>query len=266
MLECVVNLSEGRDRARLEPCVAAGGRDVLDVHTDPDHNRSVVTLVGQEAPRRVATAAVARLDLREHGGVHPRLGVVDVVPFVPLDGTPTAAALAARDAFADWLADEHGVPCFLYGPERTLPDVRRQAFHSLAPDRGPRVPHPTAGATAVGARPPLVAYNLWLDPPDVGLARAIASAVRGPSVRALGFAVGRRVQVSLNLIDPNMVGPAAAHDLVAGAARALGARVVGAELVGLLPTTVLHATDRARWAELDLGEERTIEARLAARR
>ena len=133
-----------------------------------------------------------------------------------------------------------GVPCFLYGEERSLPQVRKEAWRTLAPDTGPREPHPTAGAMCVGARPPLVAYNVWLVEPDLALARRIAAAVRGPHLRALGLAVGRRVQVSMNLIAPGVLGPAAAYDLVAAQAP-----VAGAELVGLVPQDVLLA-DRAR--------------------
>jgi len=266
MLECVMNVSEGRDPARLTELVYAAGDDLLDVHTDRHHHRSVLTLVGEQAPRAVATAAVQRLDLSRHEGAHPRLGVVDVVPFVALRGSSPDDALAARDAFATWLADEHGVPCFLYGPERSLPEVRRQAFGELVPDRGPATPHPTAGATAVGARPVLVAYNLWLTTPDLGLARQVAAAVRAPGLRALGLAVGSRVQVSMNLVDPMHLGPAEAYDLVVQAVTTAGGTVAGAELVGLLPKAVLTAIDRSRWSALDLDPARTIEARLEARR
>jgi glutamate formiminotransferase/glutamate formiminotransferase/formiminotetrahydrofolate cyclodeaminase len=152
------------------------------------------------------------------------------------------------------------VPGFAYGPERTLPEVRRLAFRELAPDAGPPRPHPTAGAVAVGARGVLVAWNLWLAEPDLARARAVAAEVRSPEVRALGLAVGERVQVSLNLVDPETVGPAEAWDRVA-------ARVplAGAELVGLIPQAVLDRTDRARWRRLDLAPERTIEAQLAMR-
>jgi glutamate formiminotransferase len=191
---------------------------------------------------------------------------VDVVPFVALDASTPEDALAARDAFAGWFAAEHGVPCFLYGPERTLPEVRRGAFTALVPDTGPDRPHPTAGACAVGARPVLVAYNAWLDRDDVAAARAIAAAVRRPGLRTLGLQVGDRAQVSMNLVEPERIGPAAAYDLVTGAARTAGCAVAGAELVGLLPRDVLHAVPRARWSELDLDEDRTIEARLGGRR
>ena len=258
MLECVVNVSEGRREDRLGVIATAAGADLLDVHRDGDHHRAVLTVVGTEAPRRVATAAVAELDLGAHDGVHPRLGVVDVVPFVPLEPATMADAVAARDAFAGWAGSELGVPCFLYGEERSLPQVRKEAWRTLAPDTGPREPHPTAGAMCVGARPPLVAYNVWLVEPDLALARRIASAVRGPHLRALGLAVGRRVQVSMNLIAPGMLGPAAAYDLVAAQAP-----VAGAELVGLVPQDVLLAIAPERWDELDLGPDRTIEARLA---
>jgi glutamate formiminotransferase len=258
VLECVVNVSEGRREDRLGIIAAAAGVALLDVHRDSDHHRAVLTLVGTDAPRRVAAAAVAELDLRAHDGVHPRLGVVDVVPFVPLGAATMADAVNARDAFAAWAGDDLGVPCFLYGEERSLPHVRREAWSTLAPDTGPREPHPTAGAMCVGARPPLVAYNVWLVEPDLALARRIAAAIRGPHIRALGLAVGRRVQVSMNLIAPEVLGPAAAYDLVAAQAPA-----AGAELVGLVPQDVLVAIAPERWNELDLGPDRTIEARLA---
>lgn len=257
MLECVVNVSEGTDVGRLARLRAAAGPDLLDVHTDAHHNRSVLTLVGEEAPRRLAEEAVALLDLRTHAGVHPRIGVVDVVPFVPLGGSTPADALAARDRFCTWAAGALAVPCFAYGPERTLPDVRRGAFRDLAPTTGPDRPHPSAGAMAVGARPLLVAYNLWLAEPDLDLARQVARALRSPQVRALGLAVGDHVQVSMNLVDPLAVGPADVWDAVAPRAG-----IARAELVGLVPRAALDRIPSARWQELDLAPERTIEARL----
>jgi glutamate formiminotransferase / 5-formyltetrahydrofolate cyclo-ligase len=257
LLECVVNVSEGRDEGVLGELAAACGAALLDRHTDPAHHRSVFTLVGEDAPRDLARAAVERLDLRRHSGVHPRLGVVDVVPFVPLAGTPMDVAEAARDGFALWAADALGLPCYLYGTGRSLPEVRRRAFVDLAPDVGLPAPHPTAGACCVGARGPLVAYNVWLAEPDVARARQVAAAVRSPAIRALGLAVGPRVQVSLNLVDPSIVGPAEAYDMVAALVP-----VAGAELVGLLPADVLERVPAQRWAALDLGPDRTIEARL----
>jgi glutamate formiminotransferase len=261
MLECVVNVSEGARRDAVEDVAAAAGDDLLDLHADPHHNRAVLTLVGESAPRRVAERAVARLDLRRHRGAHPRFGVVDVVPFVPLAGSTMADAVVARDRFAAWIAGALGVPAFLYGPERSLPEVRRRAFGGLAPDAGPATAHPTAGAVAVGARGPLVAWNLWLAEPDLARAREVAAAVRGPDLRALGLAVGSRVQVSMNLIAPDRLGPAEAWDRVAALVD-----VAGAELVGLVPAAVLDRTDPGRWDQLDLAPDGTIEARLAAGR
>lgn len=265
MLECVINISEGRDLERVGRIAASAGADLLDVHSDPHHHRSVLTVVGEAAPRAVATASMGELDLRQHTGVHPRLGVVDVVPFVALEGSSAADALAARDRFAAWLSGTYAVPCFLYGPERTLPEVRRTAFTSLAPDLGPSSPHPTAGATAAGQRDVLIAYNLWVADTDLDTVRHIARGARGDGIRALGLRVGERCQVSMNLIHPTTTGPADAHDRVASLAAAHGARVEGAELVGLLPRSVLERVPTHRWAALDLSAARTIEARLAAR-
>ena len=260
MLECVVNVSEGRDLAVVEALVAAAGRDCLDHHHDAHHHRSVLTLVGVVAPRAVTALAVDVLDLGAHAGAHPRLGVVDVVPFVPLGPSGLDDAIAARDEFGRWAASELGVPGFAYGPERSLPEIRRQAFRALAPTWGPRAPHPTAGAVCVGARSVLVAYNVWLADADAGRARQVAAAVRGPYLRALGLDVGGRAQVSMNLVAPHRLGPAEAYDRVAALAP-----VAGAELVGLLPRDVLEAIPRRRWSELDLAPDRTIEARLARR-
>lgn len=257
MLECVINVSEGRDRPAIDAMASAAGAALLDVHADPHHNRAVFTLAGtgvEGGARAVAIEAVRRIDLRLHVGVHPRLGAVDVVPFVPLDGSSMDDALAARDRFAAWAADELGVPCFLYGPERTLPDVRRHAFTGLAPDFGGPVSHPTAGAICVGARPLLVAYNVWLaEGVGVATARHVARDIRGPALRALGLDVGGRAQVSMNLVDPARLGPADAYDLVAARAP-----VAGAELVGLVPAWVLDAVPRQRWAELDLSASKAL--------
>ena len=251
MLECVINISEGRDLELIATVASSAGAALLDVHSDPDHHRSVLTLAGpaasvQEAARSVAAAAVARLDLRTHRGVHPRIGVLDVVPFValrrPSRPTPAARGLSAewtgvregsylvpgplrdavlaRDRFAAWAGAVLGLPGFLYGPERSLPELRRSAWRDLRPDTGPDLPHPTAGAAAIGARPVLVAYNLWLTPgAPLDVARQVARQVRGPGVRALGLAVGGggRVQVSVNLTDPWQIGPGRLHDSVAAA-------------------------------------------------
>ncbi len=257
VLECVINISEGRDLAAVETIARAALGELLDVHTDPDHHRSVLTVVGEAAARAITTAAVLRLDLRRHHGVHPRIGVVDVVPFVPLGPATLADAVAARDRFAHWASEELGLPCFLYGPERTLPEIRKGAFGILAPDLGPKRPHPTAGGCAVGARLPMVAYNVWLATDDLEIARGIARGLRGPAVRALGLPTEGRVQVSMNLIDPLTVGPADVYDRVAERAP-----VTKAELVGLVPRAVLERVDPDRWEQLDLAESRPIEARL----
>ncbi len=250
---------------------AEAGPCLLDLHRDEHHHRSVLTLAGtpatlEEAVRRLVSAAVDRLDLRAHQGAHPRSGVVDVVPFVPLGrGCPVprdadlAPAVAARDRFASWATSALGLPCVLYGPlptgeVRTLPEARRTM-------RG-TVGHATAGVTAVGARPVLVAYNLWLGADDLALAERIAREVRGPTLRALGFRLGSKVQVSCNLIDPWRLGPGRAHDEIADRLRGTGTSIVDAELVGLLPRDVLHAIDRERWEPLGLAESSTIESRL----
>lgn len=261
MLGCAINVSEGRHRPVIDALRLAGGRHLLDVHSDAHHHRSVLTLAGpdvEEAVRQVVAAAVGLIDIRSHAGAHPRLGAADVVPFMPLASSSLDDAVSARDRLARWAADALGLPCFLYGPERPLPEVRRTAFVSLSPVTGPHHPHPTAGAMAVGARGPLVAYNLWLAPGSgVDLARKVAAAIRGPAIRALGLGLGDRAQVSCNLIDPLAVGPDAAFDAVA-----TRAEVDRAELVGLLPARVLETIPSSRWETLDLSPSRTIEARL----
>ena len=270
MIESVINISEGRRQDLIAEIAASAGDDLLDVHTCEHHNRSVLTVIGESAPQAIARAAIANLDLSQHEGAHPRIGVVDVVPFIALGNSEPAEALAARDVFAAWAAAELAVPVFLYGPlknpggdgprTRTLPEIRRTAFAELAADLGPATPDPTAGAIAVGCRPPLVAYNLWLAEPDLALARRIASSIRSDAVRALGLAVGDSVQVSMNLIDPELVGPADVHRLVADIAA-----IDRAELVGLLPAAVLERIDERDWDRLDLAADRTIEWRLTER-
>lgn len=274
MLECVVNVSEGRDSSVISALTSAGGDQLLDLHSDPDHHRSVITLCGrstEHAARDVARRTVELIDIRSGHGVHPRIGALDVVPFVPLnpDGSASAdadlaAALRARDEFADWAASTLELPCFLYGPERPLPEVRRRAFVDLAPDSGPGRPHPTAGACAVGARHLLVAYNLWLSTDDQEVAASIAREIRGTTVRALGLAVAGRTQVSCNLLRPTSFGPAECYDAVERLAEDQGVRITRAELVGLVPAGLVEATPPERLAQLDLDPARTIEARLAA--
>jgi glutamate formiminotransferase len=260
VLECVVNISEGRNAAVLGGLAAKVAGCLLDLHVDAVHNRSVFTLAGDEvetAARELARSGLECLDIAAHAGVHPRLGVVDVVPFVPLAPADSLeVALGARTEFSSWFGNL-GVPCFEYGPDLSLPDVRRHAWIDLFPDTGPPEPHPTAGACCVGARRILVAYNVWLAEGGVAEARAVARSIRRPGIRALGLDIDGQGQVAMNLVDPLEVGPAAAYDLVAAEAH-----IHHAELVGLVPNAVLEAVPRQRWTQLGLSESATIEARL----
>lgn len=285
MLECVVNISEGRRPDVVAAVVADCGPALLDVHTDPDHHRSVLTLAGPaeevaEAALALTRRAVERIDLSVHAGVHPRLGAVDVVPFVPLapDGMELAATVARR--WGQRAAAEIGIPVFLYGDAdpagRSLPDLRRAAFRERRPDFGPPVPHPTAGGVAVGARPVLVAVNCELDggpgtglAADLAAARAVARAVRErdgglPGVRALGFILASkgRAQVSMNLVDLPATGVETACEAVRREAERHGRTVTAVELVGLLPAAELARCSGKflDWARLT--PDRTIEARL----
>jgi glutamate formiminotransferase len=302
-LECVPNLSEG-DRPevveRLAAAVAhAPGVVLLDASSDPDHNRSVLTLAGGAAPLVDAllalyAVALVEVDLTRHRGVHPRIGAVDVVPFVPLGSTPMAEAVAAARDLGRRIAERFTLPVYLYEEAATAPhrrrlaDVRRGGFESLPtrladpswqPDFGPARPHPTAGATAIGARFFLVAANAVLDTPDASLATEVARAVREssgglPAVRALGVALASRgcAQVSMNLVDYRLTSPAAAFAKVRAEAERRGARVVERELIGLVPEAALDAqpaTDAERREAERLREEwggRTLEGRLKALR
>jgi glutamate formiminotransferase len=254
LLECVVNVSEGRRRAVVEGIrAAATPAVVLDFHSDRDHNRSVLTLAGEPGPLvdgvvGLARRAVETIDMRSHAGGHPRLGAVDVVPFVALRGATPQDAVAAALSCARRLWEEGGVPSFLYEDAApathpvSLPAIRRGAFDSILPDVGGPGPHPSAGAAVVGARPLLVAYNVDLRTPDPAIARRIATKVRErdgglPHVRALGLLLASRAiaQVSMNLVSPETTTMADAFDAVQQAARAEGTAVLSAELVGLCP-------------------------------
>lgn len=282
MLECVANVAEGRDSGLLETLAAACGPALLDLHTDPDHHRSVFTLAGPGdrdaavAVAGLAAAVAAHVDLRAHRGVHPRLGALDVVPFVALDEPGPVAADAAR-TFGTWLAESLQVPVFFYGdadPEhRSLPELRRGAFTGRAPDVGPPAAHPRLGATAVGARAPLVAVNCWLDRDDAALARSIAAEVRGRDgglggVRALGFSLpsAARAQVSMNVTDLAATGVEAACSAVRERAETAGGAVERVEWVGLLPASEVARCSAAFRAWSGLDPSRTIEDRLAAAR
>ncbi|MFZ4515892.1 MAG: glutamate formiminotransferase [Acidimicrobiia bacterium] len=284
MFECVINVSEGIDESVLDALRIAAGIACVDLHADPDHHRSVFTLAHPEcaaietAARDLTTAAYERLDLRTHTGVHPRFGIVDVVPFVTLseDEDAQRATVAAAHAYATWASTTHGVPCFLYGTAdmhaRTLPEVRREAFTVRVPDCGPNAPDPQRGAIAVGVRPPMIAVNVELASNNLDTARTIARQVRGrdgglPGVRALAFALASRehVQVSMNLVDLSATGMQAACAEVADAAHERGVEVDRIELVGLMPWRELARCEPwfVEWAELT--EHHTIEARVNAR-
>jgi glutamate formiminotransferase len=312
LVECVPNVSEGRRPGVVEEIVAAfAGADpgvlVLDRSSDPDHDRTVLTLAGPgpalvEAAVAGARACARLIDLNRQRGVHPRMGALDVLPFVPLgeatrlrggaDPDLDCAALAERAGRR--IAAESGVPVYLYGaaarrPERAaLPAVRGRGFEALraaladgepgspgdppgrAPDLGGPGLHPTAGATAVGAREVLIAYNVELAGADLELARRIAAAVRErdgglPAVRAMGVALAERglVQVSMNLLDYKVTPPAAAFAAVAELAGRAGARVVASELVGLIPAAAMAGTDPADLLLPGDTPDRFLETRLA---
>jgi glutamate formiminotransferase len=303
LVECVPNVSEGRRHEVVDELVAAfAGADpgvlVLDRSSDPDHNRTVITLAGPgpalvDAAVAGARACVRLIDLNRHRGVHPRMGALDVLPFVPFGeatrlagaGDPDLDCAALAERAGRRIAADVGVPVYLYGaaarrPERTaLPAVRGRGFEALrdalgspedppdppgdhpggppdppvrAPDLGGPGLHPTAGATAVGAREILVAYNVDLAGADLDLARRIAAAVRErdgglPAVRAMGVALGERgvAQVSMNLLDYRVTPPAVAFAAVAELAGRAGARVEASEIVGLVPAAALAGVDPA---------------------
>ena len=180
--------------------------------------------------------------------------------FVPLDDSTIEDAINARNEFAEFAASELKIPSFVYGPERDLPEVRKRAFVDLTPDFGPNESHPTAGAICVGARQILVAYNVWLKNSTIEDGRRIARELRSREVRTLGLKLGDEIQVSMNLIAPDVAGPAFVFDEIAKRAE-----IDRAELVGLVPARVLTQITKSRWAELDLSKEKTIEWCLAAR-
>jgi glutamate formiminotransferase len=283
VIECVPNVSEGRDTAALRRLVAACERSLLDWHNDPDHNRSVFTLAGggirdaESAVRLLAGAVAQHVDLTAHQGVHPRTGALDVVPFVALGGTTaeTGQASQAAHSFARWWSEAFAVPCFMYDDadpqHRDLPNIRRTAFKLRRPDYGPSLPHPQLGASAVGARKPLVAINCLLVARDVEVANRIARAMRESSggmrgVRALGFVLASedRAQVSMNLVDLDATGVEEAVLHVRELAHAERTDIARVELVGLIPARELDrcSEDFLQWSGLDATQ--TIEFRVAA--
>lgn len=268
MFECVINVADGRDLDALDDLARRAGASFRDLHSDPVHHRSVFTLVA-DAPalardvRALITGAYEHFDLRRHEGVHPRFGVVDVVPFVAYHDDATTA-LALRNDTATWLVETFDVPVFFYVGQptlglRTLPEVRRGAFRDFSPDRGPDEPTPSKGAVALGVRDVLVAWNVWLRGVPLAETKLVAAALRSAAVRTLGLELGDATQVSCNLTAPYDVGPGAVYDAIV--AHVGSAHVERAELVGLLPEAVLRHEPPERWAQLDLSLERTIEAR-----
>jgi glutamate formiminotransferase len=265
LVECVPNVSEGRRRDVIER-LANAIRDVpgvrlLDQTSDLDHNRSVFTFAGDAdavtaAAHALITVAYLEIDMRSHKGEHPRLGAVDVVPFVPLAGVTMEECVGVAQAFGREVAERHQVPVYFYAraatrPERIrLPDIRRPQYEGLAdlfatthvPDAGPAVLHPQSGAIVVGARPPLIAFNIELDTADVKIAKRIAKEIREssgglPAVQALGFELTDppRAQVSMNLLDTSQTSLATVWREVETRATAVGVRILRGELIGLLP-------------------------------
>src|SRR6266702_7580202 len=265
LVECVPNFSEGRDRATLEALERAitsvPGAKLLDVQADAAHHRSVFTFVAPpgaavEAALRAMRVATERIDLTRHTGEHPRVGATNVVPFVPVRDVNMDDCVALARRLAERAAAELGIPIYLYAraatrPERErLPDIRKGEFEGLSgrigqdaaadPDFGPKRMHPTAGATAVGARPFLVAFNVYLDTTDVALAKQIAKQIRTsggglPAVQANGFEVGGQAQVSMNLLDIDTTSPVTAFAAIEAEARRRGVGVARSEIVGLIP-------------------------------
>ncbi|HXA41710.1 MAG TPA: glutamate formimidoyltransferase [Candidatus Solibacter sp.] len=291
LVECVPNLSEGRDPeviAALRAAAAAvEGVKLLDSHSDRDHNRTVLTFAGPPAQvtlaaMRLAREAVRRIDMRNHAGVHPRMGAVDVMPFVPLRDISLDACAAIAREVGRYIGKELDVPVFLYGAAaspghpRSLRDIRGNGHQSIdamaagfrSPDFGPESPHPTAGATAVGARGPLIAVNVNLDTDDLAVAERIARAMRAssggpPQVQALAFPLADqgRAQVSMNLLDYRVTGLAEVLALIRRLCAESGVRPGRVELVGLVPAAALEGLSGDELPGVP-GPADSIEARL----
>ncbi len=266
VLECIPNVSEGRSREAVDRLGRAitqvRGVRLASVHIDPDHHRSVFTFLGAPDPVQAAALALARavfetVDMRAHQGIHPRLGALDVLPFVPLRDLTMADAARVARVVAERLATDHALPVYLYGAAASAPERRsllavragqyeglptRLADPSWRPDYGPARFDSRLGAVLVGARDVLVAYNVWLDRDDVVAARAIARAVREssgglPAVQAMGARLERRglAQVAMNLLDYRVTSLPRAFDAVRAEAARRGVGVRRGELVGLAP-------------------------------
>jgi glutamate formiminotransferase len=272
-MECVPNFSEGRDAKNIEKIVepfrGQKGVKLLDYQTDEDHNRMVVTVVGEAQALKTAViaamgCAIEVIDMNSHRGQHPRMGAIDVVPFIPIRNVSMEDAIAFSKEVAREAARQYSLPIFLYErsasrPERqNLATIRKGQYEGMAekikqpewkPDFGPAQIHPTAGVTAIGARMPLVAYNVTLDSDNIEIANAIAKKVRHISgglryCKAIGIELKDRglVQVSMNMTDYTQTAIYRAFELIKVEARRYGIKVVGSEIVGLLPMEALMDT------------------------
>jgi glutamate formiminotransferase len=296
IVECVPNFSEGRRKDVVDAIVDAArsvaGVAVLDVEMDANHNRSVITFVAdpdaaKEAAFRMAAKAAERIDMNAHRGEHPRIGALDVLPFIPISGVTMEECVELARETGKRIANDLRIPVYLYEaaatrPDRkALPDVRKGEYEGLrveietdparAPDFGPRRMHPTAGATVVGARPPLIAYNVNLGTTDVKVAKRIAKLVRErdgglPAVRALGFELKDRglVQVSMNLVNYKVTSIETAFDAVSAHAAKLGVPVAASEIVGLVPQDALPPNPVERLKLENFDPRQILENRLAA--
>jgi glutamate formiminotransferase len=292
VLEAVPNFSEGRDLDKVAQIVDRIGEhdvEVLDWSADPDHHRSVVTFIG--APQDVVQASVAAaecafelIDLRDHEGVHPRVGAVDVLPFVPLHHVEMAEAVACARSAADAIA-RLGVPVYLYGhasrpPGRALATLRRGGFERLregwpegrVPDftAGRSEAHPSAGVCCVGARPVLLAWNVRVRGISLERAKEIAAAVRErgggfAGLRALGLYLERQqcLQISMNLEDPDATSPLAVFAEIDRAVRASGGEIEGTEVIGMIPDTLVQPRSADTLKVLDLHVSRVLSHRVA---
>ncbi|HEV8398389.1 MAG TPA: glutamate formimidoyltransferase [Gemmatimonadales bacterium] len=264
LVECVPNFSEGRDAAVLDALraavVAVPGVQLLDVQADKSHNRAVFTFVAPpaaaaEAAFRAMRVAMERIDLTKHTGEHPRIGATDVVPFVPVRDVTMEECVALARGLGERVGRELQIPVFLYAkaatrPERErLPDIRKGEFEGLKErvleaDFGPTSVHPTAGATAIGARPFLVAFNVYLNTQEIAVAKEIAKEIRTssgglPGVQASGFIVDGLAQVSMNLLDIDITSPAVVYNAIKIRAEKRGVAVQMSEIVGLIPERAL---------------------------
>ena len=293
IMECVPNFSEGRDLGKIEkiiePFRARQGVKLLDYSNDEDHNRLVVTVVGEPEALKAALLeavgqAVALIDLNRHSGQHPRMGAVDVIPFIPIKGCTMDEAIALSKEVGEQIATLYQVPVFLYEKSATAPHrenlaaVRKGEFEGMAekikltewqPDFGPAERHPTAGTVAVGARMPLVAYNVNLGTADLNIASDIARKIRfiGGGLRyckAMGVELKERgiVQVSINMTDYTRTALYRAFELVKIEARRYGVPVVGSEIIGLVPMEALIDTASFYLGLENFSMNQVLEARI----